>query len=326
VRALSNILKPADAPALAWRYRPARPEEMESAVRLILSPPGGWADHRQVAEFLSFALDRHIDVRETWVAESDGQIAWAVLPILSPGRTMLIFAPSVGRRDEPAAGLIDAVCGHFTGRGIHLAQALLEPHDSEARGLFTSRQFAPMAELLYLNVMVRRPPPPPRMPQGLNWLEYSTETHPLFARAIGESYRDSLDCPGLNGLRDIEDVVAGHKATGQFDPSAWFVLVEGDLSLGALLLSGVPHTDAVELVYLGLTPAARGRGLGDLLMRQALWAVARMRRSRMTLAVDSINAPALKLYYRHGMQKTGSKIAVMRDLRLPMRGDRAAAT
>jgi ribosomal protein S18 acetylase RimI-like enzyme len=71
----------------------------------------------------------------------------------------------------------------------------------------------------------------------------------------------------------------------------------------------------VELVYLGLTPAARGRGLADLLMRQALWATAWMNRSRLTLAVDSQNAPALKVYYRHGMQRTGSKIALMRDLR-----------
>ena len=154
-----------------------------------------------------------------------------------------------------------------------------------------------------------------QLPGGLMWLEYSPQTHPLFARAIGESYEYSLDCPGLNGLRDIQDVMAGHKATGDFDPAAWFVLVNQDVPLGAMLLSRIPRTDAVELVYLGLTPDSRGRGLADLLMRQALWATAWMNRSRLTLAVDSQNAPALKLYYRHGMQRTGSKIALMRDLR-----------
>jgi ribosomal protein S18 acetylase RimI-like enzyme len=38
-------------------------------------------------------------------------------------------------------------------------------------------------------------------------------------------------------------------------------------------------------------------------------------RARFTLAVDSINVPALKLYYRHGFNRIGSKLALMRDLR-----------
>ena len=37
---------------------------------------------------------------------------------------------------------------------------------------------------------------------------------------------------------------------------------------------------------------------------------------RLSLAVDANNAPALRLYYRHGLQRVGSKIAMMRDLRL----------
>jgi hypothetical protein len=39
---------------------------------------------------------------------------------------------------------------------------------------------------------------------------------------------------------------------------------------------------------------------------------------RLCLAVDALNVPALKLYYRQGMQRVGSKLALMRDLR----GDR----
>src|SRR5207302_922390 len=119
----------------------------------------------------------------------------------------------------------------------------------------------------------------------------------LFARAIADSYQSSLDCPDLNGVRDIKDVIAGHKASGEFDPAGWFVLLEAGEPRGALLLSHVPRTDAAELVYIGLVPSARGSGLGDLLMRQALWAVAAMRLARLTLAVDSRNDPALKLYY-----------------------------
>jgi len=64
-----------------------------------------------------------------------------------------------------------------------------------------------------------------------------------------------------------------------------------------------------------LTPAARGRRLGELMMRQALAVTARRRQPRLCLAVDAENVPALKLYYRHGMRRVGSKLALMRDLR-----------
>jgi len=60
---------------------------------------------------------------------------------------------------------------------------------------------------------------------------------------------------------------------------------------------------------------ARRRGLGTIMMKQALASVLADNRRRLTLAVDFRNAPALRLYFRHGLQKIGSKIALMRDLR-----------
>ena len=37
-----------------------------------------------------------------------------------------------------------------------------------------------------------------------------------------------------------------------------------------LLLTAVPGRDAWDVIYLGLTPPARGRGLGRAVIRQAL--------------------------------------------------------
>ena len=37
--------------------------------------------------------------------------------------------------------------------------------------------------------------------------------------------------------------------------------------------------------------------------------------SQLSLALDSRNAPAAKLYYRHGMRRVGSRLAMLRDLR-----------
>jgi mycothiol synthase len=308
--------------------RPVRQEEVHSALRLVFSSRGRPADDAQVMEFLHYADSRGISTRDIWVAERAGRVVSAVLPVYSPGHTALLLPPGdmPGGDDARAVPLVvDAVCTAALIRGTHLAQVLLDPVDSSAAALYGGLGFKRMAELLYLQTSVRRRAPIPPLPPGFQWVGYFPATHSLFATAITESYQDSLDCPGLNGLRDIEDVIAGHKASGEFDPGLWFLLNETvsgangtarTVPRAVLVLSRLPRTDAVELVYLGLTPEARGRGLGAMVLRHALGTVARIERARLTLAVDSANVPALKLYYRQGMQQVASKVAMMRDLRV----------
>ena len=317
VRVLSNFLRRDDGsdPGPAVEYRLARPEEVEPALAMILGPAGAAASREQITDFLEFASLRRIKVEETWVASAGGRLAWAVLPILSPGHTALLFTPAKRPDGIDLAPLLDLVCAELLSRQVQLAQALLDPDDADTRAFFAARQFREMAQLLYLQTMTPRQLAPLSPPDSFWWRTYSADTHPLFERAILETYQQSLDCPALNGLRSIDDVIAGHKASGEFNPRFWYVLSERDNPVGVLLLSHVPRTDMAELVYLGLAPAARRRGLADLLMRHALWAVREMGLTRLTLAVDSQNAPALRLYYRHGLQRIGSKIAVMKEVR-----------
>jgi len=60
-----------------------------------------------------------------------------------------------------------------------------------------------------------------------------------------------------------------------------------DEVVAVLLLSRTIHGDAMELVYLGISPQARGHGLGDHLMRVAAHRVIERKIHRMTLAVDA---------------------------------------
>lgn len=316
MKALSNFSPENDlaGPADRCEYRPARPDEVEDALALVLGTAGMPAQRQHVLDFLQFAIERGIDVHNLWVAGADGRLGWAMLPILSPGRTMLLLAPAT-RPDRLDPGpLIEAVCQRFAARQIQLAQSLVEKADGGGRELYARHGFSEIAELLYLHVAVRRTASQPLLPRGWSWQTYSPESHAMFAQTILESYRQSLDCPALNGIRNIEDILAGHKASGEFDPQFWFLLRNPAGPQAVLLLNRVPRSESAELVYLGLVPAARGRGTGDLLMRLALWAVRQMGLCQLTLAVDANNAPALRLYYRHGMQQVGTKIALMRDL------------
>src|SRR5207245_2933492 len=121
VGTLSNFVKGANpdgpdrgdgapAEAAASVCRPARPDELHAALRLVLSAAGRPADNNQVLDFMQFAAQRGIDTRDLWVCQRDGHLLWAVLPIVSPGRTMLLFTGA--ERPDPAdtGRLVDAVC------------------------------------------------------------------------------------------------------------------------------------------------------------------------------------------------------------------------
>ena len=184
------------------------------------------------------------------------------------------------------------------------------------RRVYLSAGFDQMSELIYLQGNPHGNEAEAELPPNLQWIRYSEMSHDRFAATIHATYQESLDCPALNGRRSMEDIIDGHKASGVFNPQHWMLLCQEDQALGVLLLASSGRgLDVMELVYLGLAPEARGKRLGEILLRQAFAIVAAENHQRLSLAVDSRNVPALKLYYRHGMTRVTSKLAFMRDLR-----------
>ncbi len=307
-------------------FRPVVPGEIEPSLRLILGGHGVTVTDDHLHEFLKFCDDRGIDLTLLWVAEQNGRPALAALPVMSPGRTMLLFvSPPPHKGSELTLGtLIEQTADAAAARDVQLAQALIDPQDEAMQRVYVAAGFYAMAELIYLNAAPRAGTPFPTLPPGLAWESYSPQTHHQFARAIIDTYHESLDCPALNGLRSIDDVIEGHKASGIFNPADWFILVDSSETvatpardpLGVLLLASSGRAeDVMELIYLGLAPSCRGRQMGELLIQQALAVVALEKNRRLSLAVDAQNLPALKLYYRHGMNRVASKIAFMKNLR-----------
>jgi ribosomal protein S18 acetylase RimI-like enzyme len=301
----------------ALSFRPARRNEIHAALQLILNTDARPAPEEQVVDFLRFAIYRGIDLNDTWVAAEGDKVVWAILPVLSPGRTMLLFSPVFAPphlKDTCICPLVERILDHYRGRAIDLAQVLIDPAEADTVRLYEACGFEPLAELIYLDREVRRAtdaPPPP----GFTWQSYSAAAHADFARTIAASYEKSLDCPRLNGRRQIEDVIAGHKAAGEFEPALWRLLRDGAAPVGVVLLNRSTRSESLELVYLGLVPSHRGRRLGDAMMRHALARTSCAGARRLTLAVDSTNAPALRLYQRHGMRRVCTRAALMRDMR-----------
>ncbi|MHC5023844.1 MAG: GNAT family N-acetyltransferase [Planctomycetota bacterium] len=277
---------------------------------------GGLAAARR---FVDYAEAQQISLDGLW-ARLDGQdrVCQTVLLVPNPGRTAMVFSGRVwsGRDVPPLAGLLRHACRATDVIDVDLAQTLLDPGETLAREAFQDGGFEPLATLSYLQrSLPRRAPSPPDWPRGVRPVPFEASRRDELLRVLDASYEDTLDCPGLRGRRRTEDILAGHRASGEFDPALWTLLLEDDRAIGTLLLNPSPAQQSVELVYLGMAPAARGRGLGTCLLRHGLRLLAGRAEQSITLAVDEQNAPALALYRREGFRPILRRLALIRSMR-----------
>jgi mycothiol synthase len=197
--------------------------------------------------------------------------------------------------------LIRGALDHLRARGFRIAQALVDTSAPRTAANDLTRGGLPRITVLtYMHRDTSRPIGltlgRPRAP-SFDWRPYGPETEAEFREVLQATYAGSLDMPELEGIRSLDDVLASHQAAGRFDPSRWRVgALPGEPRAAAiLLLSEVPDRPAWEIAYLGLTPPARGRGLGKSALSYAL-NLARPNVPRLELAVDDRNHPARHLY------------------------------
>ncbi len=230
------------------------------------------------------------------------------------------------RQDRVAC--INAALEHlrtFLSQRVRLAQALPGPDDAWAIGAYRDAGFTHAGDLAYLRAQLHSVPSEAlTWPEGIRIVQASqiasgsspasqrAELDAMLAQALERSYAQTLDCPELCGLRDTADIIASHRATGQYDPRLWFLVMDQGSPEGCMLLSRCPDQRSVELVYLGLSPKVRGKGLGKLLMRLAMQRLSGLPETELACAVDKRNAPALALYKSFGLNAFSDRVALVR--------------
>jgi ribosomal protein S18 acetylase RimI-like enzyme len=273
------------------------PRDRRPALALLLT---GRADAAEpvVETFFGFAAEQNLGLDNLWAARRGGQVLVSALVAPCAGRTGLIYlSPNVTAALVPiAAALVTAACRGQDSRQVRMVQALLDPGQEPMGLALDAAGFQRLAVLIYMQRGVQPHPVPLELEPGIEAQTWVPGARPAFARAILASYEQTLDCPGLLGLRDIGDIVDGHMATGKFVPELWLRLESRGAPVGVMLLNVVPQRAALELVYLGLSPAWRGRGLARRLLLHGLGLAPRYGANQMILAVDDHNAPALRMY------------------------------
>ncbi len=277
----------------------------------------GWGVREASRSLQEFLREQSPGRPTLWWTRTDDTPVAAVLLLRSPGRTGLVVHSTTDYglvEVAPLAALLAGLAEQVVGPEMVLLQALLLPESRQDIRAFAQAGYEQLAELIFLRLSVRSRPLPPA-PPGIEFCPYTPEMHARFAEAIRGSYVQSLDCPGLEGLRDVEEIIAGHKASGVYRPELWTVALRAGQPAGVILLSDNPAQNSLEVVYMGVSAQCRRRGLGRALLERAVRQAAEAGRAGLSLAVDSNNRPARQLYASMGFVATTRRLAWVRVYR-----------
>lgn len=258
--------------------------------------------NRHVAWALDEARRGNLSLDGLFVAIEGGRLVGTCFARVEPGRAGIVVPPQVvDDAGDPrlALRLMETAIEFFSERPVRVAQALLPAESGPDHALLQKAGFERVAQLLYLaSQKLRGADVIPDA--GLEFLPANSVGDNRLAQVIEQTYTDTRDCPQLNGVRDIHDVIAGYRATGRHNPERWFIIGRDGQDIGCLILTEFPESRQWELIYMGIIPDLRGQGLGLRIVRYAQQQALEAGADRLVLAVDADNAPAINMYAAAG--------------------------
>ncbi|MEQ8317027.1 MAG: GNAT family N-acetyltransferase [Phycisphaerales bacterium] len=323
---------------------PLRPEFYLQAAERLIDATGPMA--RQAAQRLIDAgPDSGISFAHAFATIDPDVHAVRELAIAvpAPGRSALVFLsrPNAGEtRSQERAACARALTSHLAGlpgQPFDIAQSLPGSNERWAVDALTDARWQIVGTLAYMRrpvgpqdapkpSVLRGRQPQRELPDGVEVEPISipdpgSPRHEDLVEALNDSYSDTLDCPALCGMRRTSDILASHAAIGRPELALWSIVSHEGRPAGAMLLACLPEQRCYELVYIGLGPSLRGRGLGESLLESAIEQIAaRLKRAprsgrwSLTCAVDTANAPAVRLYERVGFMSFDRRVACVHGL------------
>jgi ribosomal protein S18 acetylase RimI-like enzyme len=220
------------------------------------------------------------------------------------GATALVWPPQAATSSaqwEIEDGLLTYAIAWLRQRGAKLGQTLLAHEEAHLASSLKRHGFMHTTNLWYMLHDLRSLPTQLPAASTLTYQTYTDCDRTLFHQVLWRSYEQTRDCPEVNGVRTLEEIVAGHQAQGIYNPEHWWLARQGSQPVAALLVAEVPE-QGWDLSYVGVVSEARRRGIGQALTRKALTEARAAGAKQLTLAVDTRNLPAWNLYRRLGLE------------------------
>jgi len=291
----------------------AEPADQAAALGLVFcdQPPESRGAH--VAGLLRQSQSGSLPLNGLLAARRGEAVVGAVWAQLQPGRVAAVWAPQLAEEEPPDTGqqLAITAVDYLRTHDVRLAQCLLETDTGDCVGWLHQAGFMHAADLLYLVSTVGRFPTAPTN-VDLEYHPCDTVSRDRLVEIVERTYQDTLDCPTMNGVRAMQDVLDGYRKIGTFDANRWLIVRHADSDVGCLLLTDHEDAGQWELIYMGLVPETRGKGWGLEVTRHAQWMCREAGRKRLVLAVDASNGPALEQYASAGFMSWDRRSVFLR--------------
>jgi ribosomal protein S18 acetylase RimI-like enzyme len=284
---------------------PARTEELAPALRLLFEHLPAEERDKRVRNALLLLHRGELNPHGVFVLRGKDGIHGTLVCLPLVGATALVWPPRCVA-DDSAQENEDALIRHATfwlqRQGVKLAQALLSVEEAALGASLERNDFRHVTHLRFYRHDLDLPLSQLQQSEQLEYQSYEECDTALFHQTLERTYLQTQDCPELNGVRNIADVILGHQSQGRFDPTRWFLAFAAGQPVGVLLLTELPDSGDLDLSYTGVVPEARRQGFGTELVLKAMIEARFADSIYLSLAVDGRNRPAIDLYRRLGFE------------------------
>lgn len=185
-------------------------------------------------------------------------------------------------------------------------------NDTAARQLYEARGYVPVRHFWRMRIDMTEAPPTPRWPEGITAREcVRWQDERTFFDTLEEAFQDHWGhTPG-----NYETWLERNVQTESFDPSLWFLALDGTEPAGALR-GRVMADDSGFVNTLGVRRPWRKRGLGMALLLHSFGVFYRRGITSVALGVDAQNPTgATRVYEAAGMRSVREFVVHEKTLR-----------
>ncbi|MBA2116046.1 GNAT family N-acetyltransferase [Bremerella alba] len=295
----------------------ASPDHYGAALWLATGGRSRHAHRGRVTALLAAEKQGKISFDGLMTATRGNRVVASIWCLIQPGKIGSVWGPGIlsEESDSTADLLVRKAIQFGKQHGCHLLQSLVGQENPTAGKLLVRSGFQSITLLSHLEALTEDVHAEP--PRGdLQFQRCDDFQSEAFRSLIAQTYDNSLDCPELDGLRDVEDVLDGYYATSGLSTDHWYTLEHGSETIGVVITAHHVEPQQLELIYFGLTPRFRRMGLGSEMIRFVLELAQSMGCRSTITGADQRNTPAMALYREFGFQQAEAKELYLLPLRL----------